>query len=82
MHWIGREGVEGVHGGELGWVDTAGTGNVRGKGREEDAKARTEGVGGGEVRLGFRGRVIRVEDVGSVQNGRQGNGLLKGEGVG
>ena len=82
MGGIGREWVEGVHGGELSGVNGSGHGEEgRGSGHE-NSKAWKERVGGREVRSGFRGWVVRVEDVADVVGRGKLTGLADDERVG
>lgn len=52
------------------------------RGREENTKARSKGIGGWEVWLGFRSRVIGVENVGIVVCRWEGKRLVEVEWVG
>ena len=56
---------------EVGW-----------RGGKENSKARSKGIGGWEVWLRFRSRVIRVEDVGIVVCRWEGKRLVEVERVG
>ena len=53
----------------------------RGSGHK-NSKAWKEGTGGGEVRLGLRGWVVRVEDMADVVGWGELTGLADGEGIG
>ena len=63
-------------------MDSSGSREVGGQGREENAEAWSEEVGGRKVGLGFGGWVVRVVDMGGVQDWWEEAGLVEDEGVG